>query len=214
MFVSWGKRSLIESLIEGECWYLGLGKRMCTAAKTYRTSPPLFGVGCSCFACLKQTTTSVFSWCFVCVLKRKIEVSAKRKITLVLFSWTSWWHERVIGWKKQGRREDGEQIGWSHVWGEKVLKGGKHDQCVWGSICAHTYMIQHRRIEFPWEWKHQDISVRFSWNTLRFTHQIRTFKAFSYFPLFRHYVIHSNCYQTLTAFLPEEWVKFKEYMSN
>lgn len=62
------------------------------------------------------------------------------------------------------------------------MKGGKKKEKVMTSVCdrAHvrTHMLQHRRIEFPREWKHQDISVLFSWNTLRFTHQIRTFKTY------------------------------------
>ena len=49
------------------------------APKTHGMSHPLLGLGFSCFACLKQTTTSVFTLCFVCGLKREEKIVASVK---------------------------------------------------------------------------------------------------------------------------------------
>lgn len=97
----------LESLIEGECWYLGLAEQWESSTKLGMWNP-LFGLRFICFACLQQTSTSVFTSCF---LRRKIQVSVKERTTFVLFLWISWWYGRVIGWKSWG----GDQLVQVHV---------------------------------------------------------------------------------------------------
>ena len=99
-------------------------------------------------------------------------------------------HGRVISWKRQKSWVKEEQMCWTPICRERgSWREEKNYQCVRLSTSAHkhthtdththTHTHTYRRIEFPWEWKHQDIAVLFSWNTLRFTHQIWTFKTFN-----------------------------------
>ena len=101
-------------------------------------------------------------------------------MTLVLFSWISWtdtggWlveRDKRVEWKRSKCVEHRFVEREGHEGRKKIIS-------VYGWAQVHTHTHTYRRIEFPWEWKHQDIAVLFSWNTLRFTHQIWTFKTFN-----------------------------------
>lgn len=129
-------------------------------------SQPLF----SCFACPQQTPTSVFTSGFFPleggIEKNNRGFSKKKK--------TTW----VIGCRDKGGERKRSKWDNHRLVERRLLEEGEKmthvSVFVWEGARTCTRTLAARRIECLWEWKHQDISVLLSWNTLRITHQIRT----------------------------------------
>lgn len=174
----------LKSLIEGECWYPSSAKRMCMAPKTHGISHPLLRVSFSCFACLKQTTTSVFSSCFVCRLKRKKKVVASVKNNCIGFSLLDPldYNGQVISQKttkeKRNNWDEYRVIEWE-LWKEK-----KH-QNVWQ--CTHTHW---NRDGYNFSGSGNNKTFLYGWKRLRFTqwiHISETFRGNNYTLLSLHH---------------------------
>lgn len=125
---------------------------MCMAPETHGISHPLPGVGFSCFACLKQTTTSVFSSCFVCGMKKKqkkIRASVKNNCIAYILLDLLAWNGRAIGRSRQRRGQDVEQLELDPTYREKVMRRRKKmtRMYVRSHVHTHTYLKQ-RRIGF------------------------------------------------------------------
>ena len=110
-------------------WVLvsGLGQKNVHGPKNSWDVTPTLGVGFSCYACLKQTTTSVFTRVLFAYRKERKNGGYSKKnndfgfILLDLLDR----HTRVIGWKRKRRWEEEEQMGWTPICRERVVKGGK-----------------------------------------------------------------------------------------
>lgn len=144
---------------------------------------PTPGVGFSCFACLKQTTTSVFTSYFcLCVKTRgtKGYLGSPNHCKGVLSSLFSWTGARALFAKRERRGESGRgavSIQTQKVMTERMQK----NRSIAMLIHMSTYALRHRWMGFSSKWKHRSAFLCKAGTHWRSKNQLKRLESETYF---------------------------------